>query len=71
MVGPDEKDPPVRRMYVAGRRFGPPSPGRAGPSGEAIKSEVRMLVFGVGGILWLILVILLILLVVGVLRGRA
>jgi hypothetical protein len=30
-----------------------------------------MLVFGVGGILWLILVILLILLIVGVLRGRA
>jgi hypothetical protein len=30
-----------------------------------------MLVFGVGGILWLILVILLILLVVGLLRGRA
>jgi hypothetical protein len=30
-----------------------------------------MLVFGVGGILWLILVVVLILLVVGVLRGRA
>jgi hypothetical protein len=30
-----------------------------------------MLVFGVGGILWLLLVILLILLIVGVLRGRA
>jgi hypothetical protein len=29
-----------------------------------------MLVFGVGGILWLILVIVLIVLVVGVLRGR-
>jgi hypothetical protein len=30
-----------------------------------------MLVFGVGGLLWILLVVLLILLIVGVLRGRA
>ena len=30
-----------------------------------------MFVFGVGGLLWIILVVLLVLLVVGLLRGRA
>jgi hypothetical protein len=30
-----------------------------------------MLIFGVGGLLWIILVVLLVLLVVGLLRGRA
>jgi hypothetical protein len=30
-----------------------------------------MFIFGVGGLLWIILVVLLVLLVVGLLRGRA
>jgi len=30
-----------------------------------------MFIFGVGGLLWIILVVLLVLLVIGLLRGRA
>ena len=30
-----------------------------------------MLIFGVGGLLWIILVVLIVLVVVGLLRGRA
>jgi hypothetical protein len=33
--------------------------------------ENELFVFGVGGLLWIILVVLLVLLVVGLLRGRA
>jgi hypothetical protein len=55
----------------ARRQFARGPPGAGFCARGSKQSEVRMFVFGVGGILWLLLVILLILLIVGVLRGRA